>query len=63
MYDFRYYEGVVEDITEDGEQVSVKFTATGVIEVTVFAFLKPIRNSSAKRKAEDPKNRFVAFLH
>lgn len=54
---YRYYEGVIEDISEDGEQVSVKFDATGVIEVTVFAFLKPIKGQSAKKKAEDARNR------
>lgn len=48
----RYYEAVIEDITEDGEQVSVKFDHSGVVEVTVFAFLKPIRHKSAKKKEE-----------
>lgn len=49
---FRYYEATIEDITEDGEEVSVVFDNYKNSDVTTLAQLRELK-SGVKRSAED----------
>lgn len=57
LFFFRYYESIIESISEDGEQVTVKFIESGTTEVTAASYLKPY-SKPVKKKAElDAKHR------
>jgi hypothetical protein len=49
---FRYYEATIEDITEDGEEVSVVFDNYKNSDVTTLAQLRELK-SGVKRSADD----------
>lgn len=49
---FRYYEATIEDITEDGEEVSVVFDSYKNSDVTTLPLLREIK-SGVKRQSDD----------
>lgn len=59
---FRYYEAVIEDMSEDQEQVTVKLVHNGLTEVTAPAFIRPITKPTVKKKTEpDQRHRYQLF--
>lgn len=44
-------------MSDDQEQVSVKFTHNGVIEITAASYLKPANKPNVRKKAEQDRNR------
>ncbi|KAL0268853.1 UNVERIFIED_CONTAM: hypothetical protein PYX00_010661 [Menopon gallinae] len=50
--DGEYYEAVIEDMSEDQEQVTVKLVHNGLTEVTAPAFIRPITKPTVKKKTE-----------
>ncbi|KAK6619671.1 hypothetical protein RUM43_012428 [Polyplax serrata] len=50
--DGMYYEGIIQDISEDREQISVKIEHNGMMEVTTSSYIKPIAKPNVKKKSE-----------